>query len=190
MIRFLIDARDLVFFSLAPLTRRFRWAFLIIFLLCIYPGIRLTFFVVPQKTQTTLINGIFLGSEKKMFTRSSQHLTHVRSGSGQVFKCSCSADGFSNTNCLNKNYGINEQAVKALTGKTVTLLLGPSPSLFGWGNLCYEISSEQKVWISYEKSAAQYTAQRSTFWIFFSWFFVAAISVFVLIRVFQFKREQ
>ena len=91
---------------------------------------------------------------------------------------------------LSKNYEANTQGVNALTGKNVKVLLGPSPSLFGWGNLCYEISSKQKVWLSYEKSAAKYTEQRSTFWIFFSWFFVACVSLFVVVRAFQFNRKK
>lgn len=163
-----------------PLIIGVRWFFFLLFILCIFYGVRADFIKIPEKEELLLVNGEFLMPPGMDRNRRSQYAIRVADAGGVIHKCNCSFGGFSSINCLSENYSLNDKYIKQLKNQQVSLLLSQSSGV--GTELCYELRDSERTWFFYEEMSGKYERAKSGWVVKFSWILLVMIVGFVLVR--------
>lgn len=172
-------------FLIWPLLRGFRFIWLILAFIFAYPGYMVLALDIPKKEQLKLIDGFYIDSTKE-YSRNGQHSTRIRTDNGDIYTCICSAGG-GNPNCLSKDAIVNKNLSNNLSGRRISILMYPSSSVYGDGNLCYQVADKNNVYLSYEESVELYGGERAGWNVCAFILFCFSMIVYVFVRVYQFK---
>ncbi len=176
-----------IIWLLSPLTGGLRLIIFLPIVIFIYFGVKSSFISIPPKEKLTQVEGRFLAPQNKMAKRRSQYATRVADNNGIIYKCDCSFGGILKANCLSDNYELNNEYIEILTNKKVSLLL--APGLMGGGDLCYKLTSEERIWFDYNEKSKRYITAKNGWYLKISWLLLIIILLFTVIRGLFFKER-
>lgn len=171
---------------LSPLSKNLIWAGIILLLPIWHSGLKIAIFEVEKRENLLQMEGVYRAPFFRGAVKSGEYHTRVEI-SGEIIQCTCTANGFSNANCLGVDQNKNREIIKKLDGRPAIILISKRKPI-QTAPLCYEIVVDGKKWLSYEAAYQKYSSEKGGLTMWFLYFSIAIFAIFIFIRSLSFNK--